>query len=278
MFKVIHGVKTGFSMAGFGYSMLYPFTDNYIDSKAFSPEEKAEYNKIIRDKIEGRSVHPRTKHQKKTCELLQAIESEYPRSTGTSAFLLLFMMLEAQEKSIYQQHSKVFLTEEERLDISLYKGGVSVLIDRFFVGKELNDDELILYLGLGYFLQLADDLQDIKDDSRQSYQTILTLDLSPSQEEKSVNKLLNFVHDIMGSYQAENDTFKNFVLANCYQLIHTSIIGSKEFFSQKYLDRIEKYLPIKYPFYEEVKKSFFAGEDRRKHDRYLKVLDEVIFD
>jgi hypothetical protein len=65
MFKVIHGVKTGFSMAGFGYSMLYPFTDNYIDSKAFSSEEKAEYNKIILDKIvAGRSIQEQNIREK----------------------------------------------------------------------------------------------------------------------------------------------------------------------------------------------------------------------
>jgi hypothetical protein len=278
MFKQIHRSGTGFSMAGFGYSMLYPFTDNYIDCKDVTSEEKAEYNRIIQDKIEGRPVHPRTTHQKKTCDLLQAIESEYPRNTETSAFLLLSMMLEAQENSISQQQRGLQLTYEERLDISLYKGGVSVLIDRFFVRKDLNEEELILYLSLGFFLQLADDLQDIKTDSEQSYQTILTLDLSPEKEEKVINKLLNFVHDTMGSFQAENDTFKNFVLENCYQLIYTSLIGSKEFFSREYVDKIENYLPVKYLYYEEVKSGFFATKGSKKHDRYIKILDGVIFD
>jgi hypothetical protein len=66
MFKVIHRKNTGFRMAGFGYSMLYPFTDNYIDSKSVTPEEKSEYNKLIRDMLEGREVRSRTVHQRKT--------------------------------------------------------------------------------------------------------------------------------------------------------------------------------------------------------------------
>lgn len=278
MFKVIHRDSTGFCRAGFGYSMLYPFTDNYIDSKSNTPEEKSEYNKIIRDKIDGREVNPRTDHQRKTCELLDAIETVYSRNVGSSAFLLLGMMLEAQEISIRQQKKEGFLDENDRLNISLYKGGISVLIDRFFVNKELNDEEMILYLGLGFFLQLADDLQDISEDSRQGYQTLLTLDLSPGEEERVVNKLLNFVHNTMGIFQAENDTFKNFVLVNCYQLIFTSVIGSREYFSGEYIDKIERYLPVDTGFYEDIKKSFFVNKDSKLHDRYMKVLDEVLFD
>lgn len=277
MFKVIHRSDVGFSMAGFGYSMLYPFTDNYIDSKSNSSEEKAEYNKIIHDKIEGKEIRTRTVYQRKTCDLLQAIESEYPRNLDSSAYLLLLMMLEAQENSIRQQQSAVLLTPEERLDISLYKGGISVLIDRFFVHKELTEEELILYLGLGFFLQLADDLQDIKSDSEQGYQTILTVDLSHGQEEKIINKMLHFVHNTMGSFQAENDLFKNFVLINCYQLIYTSLIGSKEFFSQEYLNKIEALLPIKYGYLENVKQGFFVPTGSKLHKRYMRILDEIIF-
>ncbi len=276
MFKNIHEIKNDFSMAGFGYSMLYPFTDNYIDSRTYSAEEKAEYNKIIRDKIVGREVHPRTIHQKKTCDLLQAIESEYPRESNTTVFTLLLMMLEAQEESLRQQNKGVPLSEEERLAISLYKGGISVLIDRFLVRKELTKEEVILYLGLGFFLQLADDLQDIRTDDEEGWQTLLTLDKGPANEEKYINKLLHFIHNIMGAYQAENNRFKDFVLSNCYQLIFTSVIGSKEFFSPDYINWIEKYLPVTYQFFEDMKKGLIINQDSKTQKNYMKVMDEII--
>ena len=288
MFKEIKQIKSGFSMAGFGYSMLYPFTDNYIDSINYSDKEKTEYNKIIRDKIEGKEVHPKSMHQRKTCELLQAIESEYPRDNDSTVFTLLLMMLEAQENSIRQQYKMNWqanslvmkkdlpLTAGERLDISLYKGGISVLIDRFFVQKEITEDEWIFYLGLGFFLQLADDLQDIKNDSMQGNQTIFTVDLHHGQEKKIVNKMLHFVHHIMDAYQAENDIFKNFILSNCYQLIYSSAIGSKEFFSKDYLDELEKYLPVTYPFLENTKKNLIENKDTKIQDRYMKILDDII--
>jgi len=276
MFKEINQIKSDFNMAGFGYSMLYPFTDNYIDNMKYSDKEKLEYNQIIRDKLEDKEVHPQSLHQQKTCDLLQAIELQYPRAIDSTIYELLLMMLEAQEDSIRQQNKGILLTTEERLDISLYKGGISVLIDRFFVKKKLNKEDYIFYLGMGFFLQLADDLQDIKEDSLQGHQTIFTIDLHSHQEEKIVNKMLHFIHQIMADYPAENDNFKNFVLTNCYQLIFTSAVGSKEFFSQEYLDQLEKYLPVTYPYLEKMRNNKAENKDMKIQDKYMKMLDEIL--
>lgn len=276
MLKEIHQTKSGFHMVCFGYSMLYPFTDNYIDSIQYTDKQKLEYNQIIRDKLEGKEVHPTSLHQQKTCDLLQAIETEYPRDNNSTIFMLLLMMLEAQEESIRQQKKGFSLTCEERLDISLYKGGISVLIDRFFINKEITEADLNFYLGFGFFLQLVDDLQDIKEDSEQGNQTIFTVDFQSEQEESIVNKILHFIHNLMTTYQAENDIFKNFILSNCYQLIYSSIIGSKEFFSDEYIDQLENYLPITYPFLENMKKNQMDHTDFKLHNKYMKILDELI--
>jgi hypothetical protein len=257
--------------------MLYPFTDNYIDSTAISSQDKAEYNQMIRDKIAGKEVHPNSEHQIKTCELLQDIEDEYPREQDTAVFTLLHMMLQAQEESLRQQHRHTILTPGERLEVSLFKGGISVLIDRYLVRKELTKEELIFYLGMGFFLQLADDLQDIGSDSEQGYQTLLTLDLSTKKEEEAVNKLIHFIHNIMEAYHAENDTFKDFVRSNCYQLIFTSLAGSKKFFSVEYAGQIEKYLPVTYDFLEEWRSSFIINKDEKTQAQYMQLLDHIIF-
>lgn len=278
MFKEIHQVNRGFSMAGFGYSMLYPFTDNYIDSDKITAAGKQKYNQLIRNQLEGHEVHPDSIHQKKTCELLQAIESEYPRDTDSMIYQLLLRMLQAQEDSLRQQSKDLKLTEAERLDISVYKGGISVFIDRYLAKKEIKEEDLVFYLGLGLFLQLADDLQDIGPDSGQGYQTLFTLNLNPCQEEFLVNQLLNFIHFIMSSYKAENEVFKNFVMANCYQLIFTSISRSKEFFSRDYLSRLEQYLPVTNPFFEDFKKDLVFSSNSKMKKKYFKILDCIIFE
>ncbi len=276
MFKVIHLVPTGFSNAGFGYSMLYPFTDNYIDGSKPSSTEKQKYNQLIRDKLLGKKVRPQCKHHKKTCDLLQAIASDYPREKDDRIYTLLLMMLEAQEESLRQQNQQFTLSEEERLNISLFKGGVSVLVDRFLVNKELTPADFHFYLGFGFFLQLADDLQDIKEDSGKGYQTLFTVDLTKEREEKLVNKLFHFLYRIMDTYSAENDTFKNFVLASSNQLIYTSLCGSKEFFTPEYQRRIEMFLPITMAFLETTRANSLERQTELVQADYIKVLDQLI--
>jgi len=276
MFNEMNQIRPGFSMACFGYSMLYPFTDNYIDNPQCSDMDKVKYNQIIRDKIAGKEVHPESMHEQKTCEFLSAIESEYPRDSEPTIFTLLSMMLEAQEDSLRQQNNGASLSLSERLDISLYKGGISVLIDRFFVKKEITEDDLIFYLGFGFFLQLADDLQDIREDSRAGHQTVLTVDESCGYKEKTANKMLHFVYQILHDFQAENDVFKNFILNNCYQLIYSSAGGSREFFSQEYMEKLEKYLPVTYPFLEKMNRRQNENNDFKNQDKYMKIMDEMI--
>jgi len=276
MFKLIHKDESPFSMAAFGYSMLYPFTDNYIDSSLHLPDEKQAYNRLIRSKISGEAVKPATRHEKKTCRLLSAIESEYPRSSNNEIYQLLLMMLDAQELSIKQQNTSPLLSEEERLDISLYKGGVSVLIDRYLVKKALTEDEIIVYLGLGFFLQLADDLQDIGEDSSLGYQTLLTINTTRGANEKTVNKLLNFIHEILTPFKPDNELVKDFVLDNCYQLIFTSVIGSREFFSDEYINRLEKLMIFKTEHMRKLRDSLYKPLDKRNNKKYLKMLDVAI--
>ncbi len=275
MFKVIHLIPLGFDAAGFGYSMLYPFTDNYIDGGR-TAGEKQEYNQLIRDKLMGKEVHPRCEHHKKTCELLQAIASQYPREKDDRIYTLLLMMLEAQEESLRQQNSNTELSEEERLHISVFKGGVSVLVDRFLINKEITPSDLHFYLGFGFFLQLADDLQDIREDSMKGYQTLFTINPSTECEERLVNKLLHFLNSIMIAYPAENDTFKKFVLACSNQLVHTSLCGSKEFFSEKYLCRIEGYLPVSIDYLQSMKAGSLEHQSNRVQKDYLRIMDLLI--
>ncbi len=277
MFKKIHRDNSGFSRAGFGYSMLYPFTDNFIDNSNTTSAEKAEYNQIIRDKLKGKKVFPSTTHHKKTCALLDDIETIFPRETHPMTSHLLLMMLDAQESSLQQQDSTTVLSQEERLNISIYKGGISVLIDRYFVSKELREADILFYIGLGFFLQLADDLQDIKEDSENGYQTLFTFNLDPVHEEELVNQLLHYIYHIMNSFQAENDHFKDFVLLNCYQLIYTSIIRSKAFFSPEFLEKIERLLPVTICYYDNFTKDMAISFEGKDQNKYHKVLDALIF-
>ncbi|MFA9378447.1 MAG: hypothetical protein ACERKZ_17130 [Lachnotalea sp.] len=278
MFKQINMIFSSYNTACFGYSMLYPFTDNYIDNESVSLKQKLAYNQMIRDKIKGLDVYPYTLYQYKTCKLLHAIELEYPRERDSTIFTLLQMILDSQEDSLRQQNNDILLTAEEPLNISLCKGGISVLIDQFFVKNNFTEYELNFYLSFGFFLQLVDDLQDIKEDYNKGYQTIFTQNLCPKETEKIVNKMLHFIHQIVISYNAPNKCFLNFLLSNCYQLVYLSVTGSKDFFSKSYLNKLEKFYFISYSFSETYVTNKMKNETLLISNKYMKILDELLLE
>lgn len=274
MFKEMHNEKSDFNLAAFGYSMMYPFSDNYIDNKANSPLDKERYNQLIYDQIKGLCPHSPILHYQKTCELINAIETVYPRDQDTDIYHLLLMMLDAQKQSIHQQNKSLPLTPSQRLDISVYKGGISVLIDRYFVKKELTKRDISFYLGFGFFLQLADDLQDIGEDYEKGHSTLFTIDINPTSLEKLVNKILHFLHHLMVGYQPDNIKFKEFILSSSYFLIFSAVIGSKEFFSDHYINTIQQYLPVSSTFLTNYNK--LENMDLKTHVNYRKRFDELL--
>ena len=276
VFKKLNKETSGFNLAAFGYSMLYPFTDNYLDNKSLSSEDKKEYNQLIRDKIDGKEIHPQKLHHRKTCDLLQNIEDLYPRNLDQTIYQLLLMMLDAQENSLSQQNKDLPLSDQERLEVSIYKGSISVLMDRFFVNKDTTEEDLIFYLSFGFFLQLADDLQDIGEDSRLGHSSLFTTNLQCRQEEAIVNKLLHYVHHIMTEYRSDNESLKHFLLSNSYLLIFTSVIRSREFFSQEYIATIEKFLPFNTSILMNLQNNNVETMDRKLQNKYIKILDALI--
>ena len=101
-------------------------------------------------------------------------------------------MLEAQEISQKQADASLFLTERNIMDISIYKGGLSVLIDRFFINLKMTEEEILFYFGFGFLLQLCDDLQDIGEDKGSGSRTLLSSCLTPKETAARVNRLFSY--------------------------------------------------------------------------------------
>ena len=52
----LKGVDITLSNAIFGYSMLYPYTDNYLDDVNISKEEKVEFNQRLYRRLLGEKL------------------------------------------------------------------------------------------------------------------------------------------------------------------------------------------------------------------------------
>ena len=154
------------------YSLLYPYTDNYIDDEHILREEKERYNRMIALKLNGEAVFPQTVLEERTCRLLDMILNAYDGTARDRVAETLLRLLKAQNRSIEQQKSEA--SKEQILEISISKGSASVLADYLFATDDWNEYEERFYLKFGFLLQLVDDLQDIEEDKKTGSRTLMT--------------------------------------------------------------------------------------------------------
>lgn len=276
VFNMMNDQKQECTDGIFAYSMLYPVTDNLLDDPIISLKEKKQYNKFIKDTLLGLSPKAHTKEQARTQELLQMIEKEYSRNSHKDIYTILLCMLEAQEHSMLQQKSTEPLTNTELLDISAYKGGMSVLADRYFVKKEISNKDIYFYLAFGLVLQLADDLQDITEDLKKTSQTLpIAQSVDKELLEKGINKQLHFAKQTVYSSDISKTKFKEVLANSCYMLILFSAYESRAFISDEYIEKLERYLPVSYAFIREQKHNI-GLQNKPSDNEYMEIIDKML--
>ncbi len=277
VFRVQNNLTPDLSDAIFGYSMLYPFTDNFLDAPEHTCADKRRYNRFIRDCIlDACNCSPDgpdalKEPEEKTGMLIRFAASlpvssrqepfscseEAPTQASLRAGLLL--MLEAQEESQRQSDSRLHLSESEIFSISLFKGGLSVLLDRFLTGAPLTQDDIIFYTGFGLLLQLADDLQDIASDKTEGSRTLFSVRSSIQEMDALLCRLYAYTDSLLASCPVSNPEMNTFLHTCCFHLLSASAAGSGEFFSPKLLQRLEESFPVSFAFLKEHRQLLVIG-------------------
>lgn len=235
------------------YSLLYPYTDNYIDDHQISIQDKEQYNRMIALKLKGESAAPQNALEEKTCRLLDMILEPYEGSAKKKIAGTLLELLEAQNNSIRQQ--KTDITEEQILEISMWKGSTSVLADYLFATTKWTEYEENFYLKFGFILQLVDDLQDIDEDRKSGSRTLMTEAEKQQKLEQCTNRLLWFTWNVIREFNPINSLLKGFVLKYCVEISLMTAAVNQQFFSEKYLKALEPYLPFSNDFLKKMKKQ-----------------------
>ncbi len=240
------------------YSLLYPYTDNYIDDKTTTKKEKERYNRMIARKLKGEPVLAQSALEEKTCRLLDMIGDAYEGEAKKKVIGTLLQLLEAQNYSIRQQ--KAGVSEDEILGISIWKGSTSVLADYLFATQDWREKEEGFYLRFGFLLQLVDDLQDMEEDKKEGSHTLMIKAAEQKRLEGQVNRLLWFIWDTVRAFEPRNPGLKGFVLKNCVEITLLSVAMSAQHFLKEYIKALEPYLPLSVEFIKKMKKQQKKGK------------------
>ena len=255
--QAVFGEKVQMSNAIFGYSMLYPYTDNYLDDTNIEDTEKEKFNYKLKKRLDGEHIEGDNFHEKSVYKLVSYIEEDYKRKDYDELYRALLSIHKGQIKSLKQQNAPSIPYEEDILGISIEKGGASVLVDGFLTKGKLSKEEISFCIFYGFLLQLADDLQDVKIDIKNTHITIMSQLAPKYMLDNIVNKLINFTVNLLEEekcFKGENiPELKELIKTNCIMLVLFSVILNKEFFSDEYIRVIDEHLPFSIKYIENIK-------------------------
>ena len=266
--QILYSMEVQLTPSIFAYSMLYPYSDNYLDDSNISTGDKIEFNKRFRRWLLGEKDNPLNNMEQHIYDLVNKIEDEFERKIYPEVFESLLGIQNAQEQSLIQQKDKTLPFEKDIIGITFEKGGTSVLADGYLVRGTLNRDEAEFMFGYGVFLQIIDDLQDVEEDYNNKHMTMFSQIGDRYHLDRLINKLMNFIEEFFNNgvtFTSEKAKKLKRVIQDCsHIMIFEAISKNKNRFSKEYIKTVESYSIVRFSYFKRVKKKFqrsFSSED-----------------
>jgi len=165
------GVPVTVTPAVLGYSLLYPYSDNFLDDASIGAAAKAAFVQRFGDRLAGSAVEPADRLEEHVFGLIALIEGQFPREHYPQVFDALLAIHAAQVRSVALFSSP---SSKDVIEITVEKGGTSVLADGYLVAGTLTPSQAECLYGLGVFLQLRDDLEDLAADRRNGQSSVFS--------------------------------------------------------------------------------------------------------
>ncbi len=276
-FQLLLGMPVQITPAIFAFSMLYPYSDNYLDDPSISLETKLSFNERFRQRINGQPVKPANSQEALISDLIGMIETQYDRTQFPRVYDSLLALHLAQSKSIKLLLGDRSPYEVDVLGICFEKGGTSGLADGFLVAGTLTEEQQAFTFLYGIFTQLIDDLEDVKSDLDAGLMTVFSETARHWSLEAVTNRLLHLRGELVKSMSIFSVPVRQpfcELLEHCLPiLVITSIGGSRKHYSWAYVREMETHMPVRLSFLDGQRKKlekqkiglsrlleFFAGE------------------
>ena len=259
------------SPAVFAYSMLYPWTDNCLDDPQLGHAAKIAFGDWLALRLAGDKAPPPDAHCEEVGALVGRIERLYPRPEFPEVYLSLQAIHQAQMKSLDQQDVARAWDEHALLDLSIAKGGTSVLADACLVRGWLTGDEAEFMFAYGVVLQLMDDLQDLRDDLANGHMTIFTRQARLGTLDGLTSRLWAFTRQVLGSFNpfasSPSTPVVGLIQDNLRLLILQAVARSSEFYTGAFVSGLEDSSPVRF--------CYLARQEKTLAGRYSKVLASI---
>jgi hypothetical protein len=248
--QALSGRRMHVTPAIFGYSMLYPYSDNYLDSREAGAAEKLGFSARFRGRLAGECVAPANAREHTIWRLVASIEEQYPREEHPDVYESLLAIHRAQEKSLRLRRCAI--SPADVLGLSFEKGGTSVLADACLVSGQAEPAFARFAFEWGVLLQLADDLQDIREDAADGAATIFTEGAQAGPLDEMTSRTLRFGEHVMRRLDevavAGSEVVEELLRLSSRSILIRSAGHAGEWYTPEYLARLERYSPFRFAY------------------------------
>jgi hypothetical protein len=257
--QALFGLPMKVTPAIFAYSMLYPYSDNYLDDAAVSRERKLSFSAQFRRRLAGENVPASNGREETIWKLVSLIESGYARAEFPEVYASLLAIHRSQEESIR-------LLQRDNTDVLpvvFTKGGASVLADAYLAAGRLTDAEAGFAFDWGVLLQLGDDLQDVREDTRAGLRTVFSMAAHPL--DALTNRTLHFALHVMTRMEALTgapEALKDLLRRSSISLVVRAAGALREHYSDAWINEVESYSPFRFAFLSSRKEKLARHKGR----------------
>ncbi|MGD0706914.1 MAG: hypothetical protein ABSA51_00520 [Anaerolineaceae bacterium] len=234
----------------FAYSMLYPYTDNYLDDPAVSADAKHAFIERFRRRLGGEGVFPANQQERLIWELVWMVEQQYPRAQYGRVYDSLYAIHDAQCRSLQLLSRESSPYEVDVLGLVFEKGGTSVLADGYLVAGDLTEDQSRFMFAYGAYTQLMDDMEDILSDRAAGVQTLFSQTAGRWPLDELTNHTFHFGAQVFRTLDcftgAEAEALKELIRSAIDPMLIASAGTYPQFYSRPYLKRLEEHLPFSF--------------------------------
>ncbi len=254
------------------YSLLYPYSDNYLDDPAISVETKLAFNERFRRRLAGEVLAPANAHERIIFDLVAMIETQYSRANYPAVFESLLDIHRAQGRSLKLLRGRAAPGEVDVLGLSFEKGGTSVLADGYLVGDALNEAQHRFTYGHGIFAQLLDDMEDIEQDSQAGRLTVYSQPAGHWSLDGIANRTFHFGRRVLTRLNCfDVDASLCELIRRGADLALIDTIGrAGRYYTDSYLRELEAHSPFRFSFLNQQREDFF-----KRHGSLGKLVEMV---
>lgn len=271
--QLILGRRVEMTPAIFAYSMLYPYTDNFVDDPHISTAEKLAFSRRFASRLAGKPVDPMNHQEQKIYQMVEQIEGQYDRQQYPGVYESLLGIHRAQTESM-QLFKQNTVSEEDALRICVAKGGASVLADGYLIAGDLSEEEKVFLFGYGAYLQLLDDIQDVKEDLEDGVMTAFSNVAQSQQLDRMVYKTYHFGEQVLSASKALLDRtemdFKALLQKSILLFFVESVAVDEQFYSQEFQDELELVSPLSFAFVRS-KRTLFTPQKHLLLEKFEKL-------